>query len=381
MTRSTIPAALRRAAAKTLSIGVFTGGICLVAVVGADALNAEGADTPPNTKAERRTPLVETVISEARMVPATLKLRGVTEAARSVTVSAQTAGLVVSEPRRKGARIAKGETLCEIETGDRKARLAEAKARLLEAEAVAKASTELGKRGFSAETTRAKDRAALEAARAAVTAMELDIERTRMTAPFDGWLETDTAELGALLSLGAPCATLLSLNPIRFVGHSAESEISKISLGQPVTAVMIDGREVRAEISFVARAADPKTRTFRVEAAAPNPEDAPGGPVRDGATATLLIAHGEHAAHKAPRSALMLNDGGRLGVMLAEDGMARFQPVEVLSDGADGVWIGGPPERAEIIITGQYYVADGAPVRAAPRQSDDAGAKTTEDAQ
>lgn len=375
---------LSRALRKILGFGAFVSALGLTAVLGAGALNAEGAegveDAATAAETVRRAPLVETVLSEARPFPAALKLRGVTEASRKVTVSAQTAGVVISEPRRKGARLAKGDTLCEIEPGDRVARLNEAKARLKEAVAVAKASSELGKKGFSAETTRARDQAALEAARAQVAAMELDMARTRMTAPFDGWLETDTAELGSLLSLGSACATLIALDPIRFVGFAAENEIGKVRLRQPVETRLIDGRRIPAQVSFVARAADARTRTFRVEAQAPNPSTA-DGMVRDGATATLFIAFGERPAHKAPRAALMLDDEGAIGVMLAEDGRARFQAVELLADEADGVWIAGPPARTEIVTTGQYYVADGAAIRTQRRSAQDDAPDETQPAE
>ncbi|MEM9725660.1 MAG: efflux RND transporter periplasmic adaptor subunit [Pseudomonadota bacterium] len=342
-------------------------------VLGASAMgiSASAQDAAAVGGRAPATPLVETMVSTAQDFPAVLKLRGVSEAARRVTVSAQTAGLVMSEPRRKGAYIRKGEALCTIEPGERPAQLAEAQARLLEAEAVAKASEQLGKRGFSAETTRAADRAALAAAQTAVAAIELDIRRTQMTAPFDGWLETDTAELGSLLSLGTPCATLYTLDPIHFVGFAAESEIGKVRMNQRVTAHLVDGRRIAARVSFVARAADARTRTFRVEATAPNSLDTPGGPVRDGATATMHIAHGARRAHLTPRTALMLDAAGRLGVMLAENGTARFQPVTVLGEAEGGAWIDGPPEQAEIIVTGQYYVSDGAPVRTAPRETPD----------
>ena len=347
---------LTRACTATLAAG-------LIASLPATLTGAAAQAAPSEA---RKAPLVETISSTAVPHANALSLRGVTEAARKVTISAQTSGLVVSEPRRKGEHIKKGELLCEIERADRDAKLAEAKARLIEAEAVAKASTELGKKGFSAETTRARDKAALEAARAVVTAMELDLARTRMAAPFDGWLETDTAELGALLTQGASCASLLTLDPIRLVGFAAEGDVGKIKVGQTAHATLAGGRRIDATISFVARAADSATRTFRIEASAPNTEDGPHGVVRDGATAILEIEVGERPGHKTPRSALMIDDQGRLGVMLAEDGKARFQTVEILADGADGLWIAGPPEQAEIVVTGQYYLSDGVAVRTAP---------------
>lgn len=362
---------MTRSATTSLKLArpLAAGAACLAVVLGVVYYASSGSSPAQAApKAESKAPLVETLSSKAVPFPRTLRLRGVTEASRNVVISAQTAGLIVSEPRRKGERITKGATLCEVETADRVARLSEAKARLVEAEAVAKASTELGKKGFSAETTRARDRAALEAARAVVTAMELDLERTRMIAPFDGWLETDTAELGALLSIGAPCATLLSLDPIRLVGFAAEEAVGALRIGQPVEGVLKDGRRVPATISFVARAADADTRTFRVEASATNSESAEGGVLREGATVLLEIKLGERPAHKTPRVALMIDDEGRVGVMLAENDAARFQPVEILSDNADGLWISGPPREAKIVVTGQYFLSDGAPVRTAPYQ-------------
>ena len=44
-------------------------------------------------------------------------------------------------------------------------------------------------------------------------------------APFAGLLETDTAELGALLQTGSPCATIIQLDPIKFVGFVPEAEL------------------------------------------------------------------------------------------------------------------------------------------------------------
>jgi len=39
-----------------------------------------------------------------------------------------------------------------------------------------------------------------------------------------------------------------------------------------------------------------------------------------------------------------------------------FTPVELLRDEADGVWVDGLPEQAEVIITGQDFVTTGVAV-------------------
>ncbi|MEL6979197.1 MAG: efflux RND transporter periplasmic adaptor subunit [Pseudomonadota bacterium] len=330
---------------------------------GSAAAAQEGAEAQAEAEAQRRAPLVETTLSRAAPFAVTLRLRGVTEAARRVDVAAETEGRIVSEPLRKGASVAAGALLCEIEAADRPSRLAEAKARLLEAEAAAAASAALAQKGFSAELTRARDAAALEAAKAAVALAELSLSRTRIEAPFAGRLETDAAERDSRLGMGEICATVIDLDPIHFVGFASEAEIGALKLGQTVRAVMADGRAVESKISFVGRSADARTRTFRVEATAANPADQAGGPVRDGASVTLTIATGAAAAHRAPRSVLVLNDAGALGVMTAQDGRAKFYEATILSDEGGVVALGGLPETAEIITAGQYYVSDGAALR------------------
>lgn len=340
------------------------GLICICFSLIALAGPAARADAPAAAAAPEA-PLVETLLSRAAPYAPALTLTATTAASRRVVVSAQTAGLVVSETRRKGAEVAQGDLLCRIEAADRPARLAEAQARLAEADAAAKASAALASKGFSAELKRAADRAALEAARAAAAAAKLDLARVEMRAPFAGRLESDAAETGALLNVGDPCAELIALDPIRFVAFPSETEIARVREEAAATAILLDGREVAARITFVARAADPATRTFRVEASAPN-----GGasPIRDGVTAALRLPGAEVPAHRLPRSALMLDEDQRLGVMLAEDGRARFQRVEILSDGAEAIWVSGPPQEAQVVTTGQYLLTDGAALRAKPRR-------------
>lgn len=202
--------------------------------------------------------------------------------------------------------------------------------------------------------------ASVQAAEAAVAAAEKEITRLEIKAPFEGLLETDTAELGALLQPGAICGTVIQLDPIKLVGFVPETEIHRVSVGSPSGARLTTGEELRGRVSFLSRSADPLTRTFRVEISVPNP----GLQVRDGQTVEIVIASEGASAHLLPQSALTLNDDGILGVrIIAEDSKAQFQPVELLRDVAEGVWITGLSEQADVIVIGQEYVVDGVSVK------------------
>lgn len=129
--------------------------------------------------------------------------------------------------------------------------------------------------------------------------------------------------------------------------------------GAPAGARLIDGSEVSGTVSFVGRSADEQTRTFRVELLVDNADLK----LRDGQTAEIVISTDGRKAHLLPQSALTLDNDGTLGVRLVTaDNTAQFQPVSILRDTQEGVWLGGLPDQADVILLGQEYVTDGVPV-------------------
>jgi multidrug efflux system membrane fusion protein len=328
---------------------------CLVLALafGGPALGAAGsAGAAP-------VPVVTAEIAARPYAPG-IVIRGRTEADRRVDVMAQISGLVISPPIRKGALVTEGQALCRIDPGERPAALAEAEAQLKQAQLDFEAGQTLVRRGFTAETEGLARAARLEAARAMVERARIEIDRLTLAAPFAGVLETDTAELGALLRPGDVCASLIALDPIALVGFVAERDVEKLAPGAVATARLVTGRQVEGRLRFVSRSADPDTRTYRVEVEVPNPDLS----IRDGMSAEISAALAPTPAHLIPRSALTLGEGGRLGVRLAVDGAARFVPVETLGEDPGGVWVAGLPERAEIIVVGQEFVGEGAAVAA-----------------
>lgn len=359
--------------------------------------------------------LVTVLRSEARQVPDSVMVRGQTDASREVTVAAETSGTVVSEPIRKGATIETGDVLCELDPGSRGASLAEAEAALAEArsrvpeaearvpqaravvaEAEARleearlnqnAASRLSEGGYASDTQVANAAASLrsaeagveaartglqtvqagiEAATAGVQSAEAALERARLEienlsveAPFSGFLETDTAELGSLLQAGGVCATVVQLDPVKLVGFLAESQVDRVETGAAAGARLASGGEAQGQVTYVSRTADDLTRTFRVEVTVPNPDLA----IRDGQTAEILIETPARTAHLLPSSALTLDDDGRLGVRAVEDGVTAFRPVTLVRDTTEGVIVAGLPEILDVIVVGQDYVTEGVPVR------------------
>jgi multidrug efflux system membrane fusion protein len=325
----------------------------------APAAAAPDADTDADAAAQPRPVAVVAQRSQVQPIDRAVVLRGRTEAAREVEVRAETSGRVVSEPLPRGSAVAAGDVLCEIEPGTRPARLTEARARLAEAELNARAAERLSEGGFASDLRAIGAEATLQSAAAAVQAAEEEIARLTLRAPFAGILESEAAERGSLMQPGALCAIVLQLDPIRLVGFVPETRVDQIEPGAMAGARLASGRTVTGTVSFVSRAADPATRTFRVEITVANPD----GLIRDGQTAEIGIAATGTDAHLVPGSALTLDDAGRLGLRTVDsDSRARFVPVQVVRDTPQGIWLTGLPETADIIVVGQEFVTEGVPV-------------------
>ncbi len=236
----------------------------------------------------------------------------------------------------------------------------------------AKSQVEAARAGVqSAQSGVENARAGVQSAEARVASVERDIANLTITAPFAGLLESDAAELGSLLQPGAPCATLVQLDPIRLVGFVPELDVARIHTGVPAGGRLTDGTELHGTVSFVSRVSDPLTRTFRVEIEVANP----GQKVSDGISVEMLIPSDGRRAHLLPQSALTLDDDGTLGVRLVSDAgtgtpRAAFAPVELVRDTIEGVWVAGLPEEAAVIVVGQNYVTDGVALEVAWREPD-----------
>jgi len=304
---------------------------------------------------DERSASVVVLKSTAEPYVDTLLLRGRTEATRRVDVRAEEPGLVVSEPLLKGDIVKKCQVLCRIAEGDRRAELTEAEARLKEAEIEEAAAKRLAERGFGAETTANTKSAALQAAKARIIRAEMGMVRLEMKAPFDGILETDTAELGSLLQNGSICASVITLDPIKMVAFAPERSVDALKVGATVEGRLITGRRIEGEITYVARSAERNTRTYLVEAETENSELT----IRDGMTTEMRILLEGKPAHELPQTALTLDNDGNLGVRLNLENRVKFMPVTVLRDEERGVWVAGLPDQIEVIIVGQEFVTDG----------------------
>ena len=167
-----------------------------------DAMAAMSESTLPSV-------VVEEIRSEPKIIDVS---SGKTVSKQTASIRAEISGRVVSRPVERGARVSEGQVLCEISTDDRSARVTEALATVSEAQIEYDGALALQSDGLLAEAQLAQLAARLESAKANLLKRELDLRRTKVTAPFSGVVETQPLVVGDLARVGDICATLINLN-------------------------------------------------------------------------------------------------------------------------------------------------------------------------
>jgi membrane fusion protein, multidrug efflux system len=346
-----------------LFVTVVAAAVLLYFIVGGLLASGKADATARPAAKAAAAPTVQTVLTPEQAHPYAVTLHGRTEAARTVEVRSETSGVVAQAPAAEGAFVRRGAVLCRLAVDARQAALDEARAALKSRQLQQQASAELAKKGFRSPNQVLADQANLDAAQAAARQAEIALEQVNIRAPFAGVFDHRAAEVGSYLSPGQPCGTLIELDPLLVTGDVPETEAPRLAIGRPAAARLVSGQTLAGTVRYVARDADPQTRTYRVEIAVPNP----GLAARAGLSADVAINVGSGPAHLTPVSALVLDGGGRQGVRYVAAGeKVAFAPVIVLEETPAGVWVSGLRGAVRLITVGQSFVAEGQKVRATP---------------
>ena len=293
---------------------------------------------------------------------ATITVRGRTQAMHAVDVRAEVEGVVQAIRFDKGDHVKAGDVLCEIKLNDRGAKADQASALVAQTLKELQVAQDLYKQGFRSKTQLAQSEAAAAQARAALSTMEIQLANTRIKAPFSGIVDDRYVNAGDYMRPGDKCELVIAPEPFLAVGTVSEHEVGEIRIGDTASATLVTGEAVEGKVTFVADRADAATRTFRVEVTLPNPD----AKLRDGVSADIHIPVRQLSAQHISPGILVLDDSGTYGVRTVVNGIVRFMPVAILSDGPDGMWVSGLPDRVNVITVGQEFVTNGEHVNTVP---------------
>jgi RND family efflux transporter MFP subunit len=206
---------------------------------------------------------------------------GTAVAPRRSPVAARTSGVVQRVMVREGDPVRQGDLLVQLDTTQAMLHLSRARAALTRAQAqydqrrvLDAAAADLltpEERATRDQVIRAET--GLLEAELSVAEREIELELTRVRAPFTGRVADLQAVTGAYLASGAEVLTLVQLDPIHVVVDVLEGEVGLVSTGRraAVRFNALGGQTLAGVVESVNPRVDPATRAARVTLSLPNP--------------------------------------------------------------------------------------------------------------
>ena len=338
------------------------------------------------------TPTVTVAKVEARAIADEVSFVGRVGAKNRVDIRAQVEGILLEQNFEDGALVKKGDLLFEIEPIDYEAALNSAKAQVASAEANKDKADRFFERlnsvksgGVSAtdleqaELDARTAKATLDQMIVAQQVAELDLKRTKITAPIDGQIGKAKLNAGNLVdATTGTLATIVQVDPIRVQHALSERFLTEVLQNlsdrdpslPPVRETLVprivlstgekyphDGK-----IVFLDNEVGSTTGTIQAEAEFPNPD----GILKPGQFVDLIVQQDEPIDRlTVPQSAVQQDHQGHFALVVGEEGTVAQRRITTGDRvGVDWIIEEGLSAGEKVIIQGIEKVRPGAKVNA-----------------
>jgi RND family efflux transporter MFP subunit len=373
----------RQAADDLVDCGTMTVGCHHFALVGAGLawllVSCGKPVTARSGRADAAPRPVRVAGAELRRMERALNVVGTLAARDEATVAAQVAGQIEKNYVDLGDQVTAGQELVSIDTTAYDALVRQSAANLARAQASAanaaqdlKRAQDLRKEEIAstsdldqAVAEAARTQADVKAAEAADAIARLNLQRSRVRAPFDGAIAQRLATVGNYVAVGDPIVRLVKVDPLRLRLDVPERESVAVRPGQAVRlTVEGDTNTYTGSLARIAPAIRQADRMLQVEADVPNP-----GTLRAGLFARAhIVVNPSEAGLSIPANALV-TFAGLERVVVLQEGKAVEKTVTTGRRGAD--WI----EITSGLSAGESVVLDPAGIRTGQALTLDAKAR------
>ena len=309
---------------------------------------------------------------EAATLTDTVRGVGTLRAFQTVELRPETSGRIQAIHFQNGAAVQEGQLLFELDDEKLRSQLAARQAtlqaievRIANAQRTFDRQAQLAEGGVVSADQFDQAQAELDSALAERQRLEAELELTqtqlrdmRITAPFAGLISERLIDRGAYVNVGQHLATLYQSDPVE-VGFSVpERHRGRIQPGQDVQiSVAAYGDETfHGLVSFISPAVDEATRTLRVRAQIPNPDQklAPG----TFATAFVVVDVHEDRPVVAAESLVATRTGYIVYVVEDETAHRREVSTGLRRDGVVEI-THGLEVGEQVVRTGHLRLSDG----------------------
>ena len=396
-----------------LIVLIGLGGYYFVVKRGADSAEGEASSSGQAQEQKTSETPLQVKVKEAKLGDLIIKLRSPAEAVtdRKIVMKTEVQGIIKSLNVKESKHVRKGDLLVELDDKEYRLSYENAEAARLKAfsemlveqrfadvasESGGEQSDELNnaKNQFEQASSqfqkgliskdeyerrsRLYERALIESgekkdevvaamkgltqAEISVKKAQLDLEKTKIRAPFSGIITDIIVSPGEHVSIGRELFTLVNISRIQVHAKVLESEIGKMQVGREVDLKFsaYPGKVFKGKVSAISPVVSPEFKTCKVFIDVENPKEE----LKPGMHAEVEIAAEIHKNKLlVPQDAILTRSQRKL-LFVVEEGLAKWRYVEIGLENEDFAEIlDGAQAGEKVIVEGHFTLAHDARVK------------------
>jgi membrane fusion protein (multidrug efflux system) len=302
----------------------------------------------------------EVITLKERAVNANIYSIGTLEADESVLLRPELTGKIIAIPFQEGGKVKKGDILVQLDDAQYRAQVAEAEARVKQSDSENRRVEKLFNRGVGSETDRDGTQATMKINTAQLDMAKINLEKTRIRAPFDGITGLRQFSPGDYINAGSELVQLVNIDKMKVDFSIPEIHLLNVSVGQAFSIRLpsFPGREFVGKVSAISPVIDEKGRSISVRGMVDNKE----GVLRPGLFAEVILTTDSKTALSVPEEAL-IPQGNQYFVYRVVEQKIDMVPITIIQRKQGAVAISGPLNSGDVIVTaGQLKLQPGSPV-------------------
>ncbi|HRL22610.1 efflux RND transporter periplasmic adaptor subunit [Alcaligenes sp. SDU_A2] len=318
------------------------------------------ASVPPALAQQASGARVEVAVVEQRELTRDVAAVGSLVARDAVMLRAEISGRIAEIGFQEGRPVQKGQVLIQLDDAMARAQLQQAQANLNLVGSQHKRSSELSRQGFISQQARDESGSRLAVQRAELDLARVQLDKTRIRAPFDGVAGLRHVSVGDYVGPGTDLVQVQDIASLNVDFRIPEQYLADVRAGMPVELRFdaFPGQPRMGTVLAVSPVVDAAGRSILLRAQVPNDD----GALRPGLFARVRLELSRQQALMVPETALA-PAGQSQFVYVVKDGRALRRQVEVGLRQDAWVQVSGDLKAGEnVLVAGLQKVSDGVPV-------------------
>src|SRR5690554_5484687 len=300
---------------------------------------------------------VDAVVVEKVSLARSVAAVGSLSSENSVMLRPEVTGRIATINFQEGGPVTQGQTLIELDSSVNRAHLQQAQAALALAQSQHRRAQQLTERGFISAQARDESASELKVQQAAVALAKAQLEKTIITAPFDGLAGLRHVSVGDYVSPGSDLVLLESIDPLNVDFRIPEQFLGVVHVGTRINLRFDALADVLREgvVGAISPLVDVGGRSILLRAKVPNSDAS----LRPGMFARVQLQFDDKQALMVPEAAIV--PGGEMNYVYRVDGehVVRVGVMLGLRQEGKVEIVHGLEEGDSVLISGLQKVSDG----------------------